>query len=111
MLNWDEAELIKYLEVFPEYFESDYHGDYCIFKVIKNSIELELIIFPFESDVKFELKNIETGNVLFEYQIMGCQSIKRHRLNENQESISFLNNNGAHLFLSIDTDILIKIVE
>lgn len=85
MLNWDETDVLTVLEVLPE---TEQDGIYHKYVSEKDGVRLTIIIYPYDGDVKFELKNISTDADLFSMQLIDCECVLR-RKEESMEYLEF----------------------
>lgn len=74
MLIWNETDVITVLEVLPE-VERD--GIYHVYSVKKDNIELRIIIYQYDGDVRIEMRNLENEELIFTMQITDCSGVLR----------------------------------
>jgi hypothetical protein len=74
VLVWDETDVLSVFEVIPE-VETD--GIWHQYVVEKEGIQLKVIIYQYDGDVRFELTNISNGSSLFSMQLIDCQGVRR----------------------------------
>lgn len=76
LLVWDETDVLTVLEVAPE-VEAD--GIWHKYVIEKDGIKLNILIYQYDGDVKFELANTRIGSNIFAMQLIDCQGILRKR--------------------------------
>ena len=108
MLEWDSTEFIECLETLPT---EGAEGEFSIFKVARNNIELELTVFPFEEDIRFRLLRLGETVPFFEYQIMSCKSVEFVKSEKVPEYLRFINQSGMNICVSIKPDIKVTVSE
>ncbi|MEJ2612702.1 MAG: Ypar14, super integron cassette [Candidatus Thiodiazotropha sp.] len=74
MLVWDETDVLTVLEVSPK-VETD--GIWHKYVVEKEGIQLDILIYQYDGDVRFELVNTRNGKNIFAMQLIDCQGILR----------------------------------
>ncbi|WP_119395990.1 Ypar14, super integron cassette [Salinibius halmophilus] len=74
MLVWDETDVLSVLEVIPEVVSDGIWHQYV---VEKEGIQLKVIIYQYDGDVRIELTNISSGSSLFSMQLIDCQGVRR----------------------------------
>ena len=85
MLVWNETDVLTVLEVVPE-IEADQLSH--IYSTSKNGIKLEITIFQYDGDVRFELTNETNGSSIFTMQIMDCDGVLR-KIDKTGEYLEF----------------------
>lgn len=73
MLKWNEYEFIECLGVLPE-VEQDGLSHH--FRVEKNGLRLDLIVFQYDADIRLELYQQGLDTPIFQTQIMSCPGVK-----------------------------------
>ncbi|CCN71509.1 hypothetical protein [Vibrio nigripulchritudo] len=74
MSVWDETDIMAVLEVIPE-VESD--GIWHQYIIEKDGIQLKIIVYQYDGDVRFELINTNNSSNLFSMQLMNCEGVRR----------------------------------
>ena len=74
MLVWDETDVLTVLEVVPE-IEQD--GIWHRYSVQKDGVELRILIYQYDGDVRIELFRDEIEKSLFSIQLTDCSCILR----------------------------------
>jgi hypothetical protein len=85
VLVWDEIDVLAVLEVEPE-IEPDrlWHK----YTVCKDGIELSIIIYQYDGDVRVELINKINQSSLFSMQLFDCAGVNR-KYERSQEYLEF----------------------
>jgi hypothetical protein len=73
MLKWNEYEFIECLGVLPEVGQDELSH---LFRVAKDDLRLELIVFQYDSDVRIEIYKQGLDAPIFQTQIMSCPNAK-----------------------------------
>lgn len=85
MLVWDETDVLSVLEVVPEV---EHDGIWHRYVVKKHGIELTVIVYQYDGDVRFELRAEGIDKPIFYMQLLDCPGLAR-KLDSTGEYLEF----------------------
>jgi hypothetical protein len=111
MLSWDETEFLAILESIPVHEQGD-GGDYWLFRHTKGLITLEVVVFPFESDIEINLYSGELviDSRIYHQSILNCAFARTIR-NNNEEFIEFVGNTNVTTTVGIAPNIFVNCLD
>jgi hypothetical protein len=86
LLKWNKYELIECLGVLPEVGRDELSH---FFRVEKDGLRLELVVFQYEADVRIEIYLQDLAAPIFQTQIMSCPSIRYVSEKNEREYLEF----------------------
>jgi hypothetical protein len=86
MLKWNEYEFIECLGVLPEIGQD---GLSHFFRVEKDGLRLDLIVFQYDSDVRIEIYKQDLDAPIFQTQLMSCPSARYVSEKNEREYLEF----------------------
>ncbi|OLE52213.1 MAG: hypothetical protein AUG51_19095 [Acidobacteria bacterium 13_1_20CM_3_53_8] len=86
MFKWNEYEFIECLGVLPLVGPDE---QFHFFRVEKDSLRLELVVFQYEADVRIEIYKQGLDAPIFQTQIMSCPGVIYVSEKNERESLEF----------------------
>ena len=74
MLVWDETDVLTVLEVIPE---TERDGIWHKYSVKKDGMELRVLVYQYDGDVRIELFRDGLENSIFSMQLTDCSGVLR----------------------------------